>query len=54
MFEGEVDHAIRSGSRIPQAVEIIQRASMHLRPSGGEGGGRGIRASETDDVMTCL
>ena len=34
-----------------QAVEIIERAAMDLCPGGVEGSGRGIRASQADDLM---
>jgi hypothetical protein len=47
----EVDHAIRRGSCIPQAVEVIESAAMHLRSGGGENSGRGIRAGEPGDLM---
>jgi hypothetical protein len=46
-----MDHAICRGSCIPKAVEIVERAAMHLRSGGGEGSGRSIRASEPDDPM---
>jgi hypothetical protein len=36
---------------MPQAVEIIEGAAVHLCPGGGKGNGRGIRASEPDDLM---
>ena len=39
-------------SRIPQSVEIIESATVRLRPGGGERIGRGIRASEPEDLMT--
>lgn len=42
--EGEVDHSIRLGSRTPQAIQIIKRATVHRRPGSGEGGGRRVRA----------
>ena len=32
-------------------LEIIERAAVHLCSGRGEGGGRGIRASEPDDLM---
>ena len=51
MLEREVDHAIRRGRRAAQAVEVVEGAAMHLRPGGGEGSGRGIRASQPDDLM---
>ena len=51
VLEREVDHAIRRGRRAPQAVEIIERAAVHLCPGRGEGGGRGIRAGQPDDLM---
>src|SRR5262249_34114428 len=51
VLEREVDHAIRCDSCAPQAVEIIKSAGIHLCPGRGEGGGRGIRAGEPDDVM---
>ena len=51
VLEGEVDHAIRRGRCLPQAVEIVKRAALDLGPGGGEGRGRGIRAGEPDDLM---
>src|ERR1700689_157999 len=51
VLEREVDHAIRLGGRIPQNVEVVERATARLCPGGGEGSGRGIRASEPDDPM---
>ena len=51
VLEREVDHAVGRGSCIPQAVEVIERAEMHLCPGGSEGSGRGIRAGEPDDLM---
>src|ERR1019366_5175635 len=51
VLEREVDHAVRRGSCIPQAAEVIEGAAMHLCPGGGEGGGRGVRAAETGDLM---
>jgi hypothetical protein len=60
VLEGEVNHAIRCGCFTQQAVEVVERAEMHLCPGGGEGSGRGIRAgqpgvlgSEDDDVSYC-
>jgi hypothetical protein len=51
VLEREVDHAIRRGSPVPQAVEIVKGAAMHLCPGGREGSGRGIRASQPEDLM---
>jgi len=51
VLEGEVDHAIRSGSCTAQGVEVVDRAALHLCPGGGEDSGRGIRASQPDDLM---
>ncbi len=51
VLEREVDHAVRRGGRVPQAVEVVESAALHLRPGGGEGGGRGIRAGQPDDLM---
>jgi hypothetical protein len=42
VLEREVDYAIRLRRGIPQAVEIIQGAAMHLGPSRNEGVSRGI------------
>src|SRR5262249_48956462 len=53
VLEREVNHAIRRGSGTPQAVEIVNGGALHLGPDGGEGGSRGIRASESDDLMAC-
>jgi len=52
VLEREVDHSIRCGSCTPQAVEVVNGAATHLRPGGGQSGGRGIRASQPDDLMT--
>jgi len=46
-----MDHAVRRGGRVSQAVEIIESAAPDLCSRGGEGIGRGIRASEPDDLM---
>jgi len=51
VLEREVDHAIRRGSRAAQPVEIVKRAALDLYPGGGEGSSRGIRASQSDDLM---
>ena len=51
VLEREVDHAIRRGRRALQAVEVVERAALHLGPGGGERRGRGIRAGEPDDLM---
>ena len=40
-----------AGGRAAQAVEVVQGAALHLRPGGGEGSGRGVRAGEPDDLM---
>ena len=40
-----------AAAALAQAVEIIERAAVHLCSGGGEGSGRGIRASEPDDLM---
>ena len=39
------------GSGTAQGVEVVERAAMHLRPGGGEGSGRGVRAGQPDDLM---
>jgi AcrR family transcriptional regulator len=51
VLEREVDHAIRREGGAPEAVEIIKSAAMHLCAGGREGSGRGIGASEPDDLM---
>ena len=51
VLEREVDHAIGGLGRRSQAVEIIEAAAPHLCPGRGERIGRGIRASEPDDLM---
>ena len=40
-----------AAAALAQAVEIVESAAMHLCPGGGEGGGRGIRAGQPDDLM---
>ena len=51
VLEREVDHAVRRIGRRAQGVEIVERAATHLRPGGGERGGRVIRAGEPDHLM---
>ena len=40
-----------AAAALPQGVEIVKGAAKHLRPGGGEDGGRGIRAGEPDYLM---
>ena len=54
MNEGEVDHPIRRGRAGLQTVEVVESAALHRCPGGSDGSGRGIRASESDDLMTCI
>ena len=42
VLEGEVDHAVRGGRRVPQDVEVVKGAALHLRPGRGQGLGRGV------------
>src|SRR6266508_3587066 len=51
VLEREMDHAVRGGRRVPQGVDIVDGAVQHLGPGRGEGGGRGVRAGEPDDLM---
>jgi hypothetical protein len=51
MLEREVDNTVRSGSCIPQVIEIIERAAIYLCPGGAKGSGRGIGARQPDDLM---
>ena len=51
VLEREVDHAVRGGRRVPQDVEVIEGAALHLGPGRGEGRGRGIRAGQPGDLM---
>ena len=32
VLEREVDHAVRRGRRVPQAVEVVKGAALHLAP----------------------
>ena len=52
VLEGEVDHGVRRGGGLPQDVEVIDGAALHLRPGPGERSGRGVRAGEPGDLMT--
>jgi hypothetical protein len=48
VLEGEVDDAVGRGRGIPQAVEVVEGAAMHLCPGGGEGAAEASeRASPT-------
>src|ERR1035441_6588098 len=51
VLEREVDHAIGFDSGTAQAVEVVEGAAMHRCPGRGERSGRGIRASQPDDLM---
>jgi hypothetical protein len=51
VLEREVDHAIRRGGRAPQPAEVVKGAAKRLGPGRGEGGGRGVRTGEPDDLM---
>ena len=37
----------------PQALEVFERAAQHLSPGGRDGGGRGVGAGESHDVVPC-
>ena len=52
MLEREVDRTIRRGSCTPQALEVVNGAATDLGPDGRERSGRGIGASQADDLMT--
>lgn len=54
VLEREVDHAVRRGSRVPQAVEVVDRAALHLDARRGEGCRCGVRTSEPNDLVTCV
>jgi hypothetical protein len=49
--ERGVDDPVGRGRAGAQAVEVVQRAAVDLRPGGGDRGGRGIRAGEPEDLM---
>ncbi len=51
VLERQVDHAVRGGGGIAQDVEVVEAASAHLGAGGGEGGGRGVRAGQADDLV---
>ena len=40
-----------AAAALAQDVEIVEGAALHLGSGGGEGGGRGVRAGEPDDLM---
>ena len=53
MFEGEVYDAVGARGCGTQRSEVINSAAFDLRPGRGERGGRAVRASQPDDLMTC-
>src|SRR5258708_17085511 len=52
MDEGRVNHAVRSGRSAAKAFEVLERAAMHLSPSGDKRFSSCIRASEAEYLMT--
>jgi hypothetical protein len=46
-----MDDSLGLGGVGAQAVEVLQRATAYRGAGGGQGGRRGIRASEPDDLM---
>ena len=51
VLERQVDHAVGGCGPASQAVEIVERAAVHLCPGRGECIGGGVGASEPDDLM---
>ncbi len=49
--EGGVNHSIRAGRAIPQAVQVFERAAKHLGSRRGKGRGTLIRTSEAEHSM---
>ena len=47
----EVDHAVRCRRARPQAVEVLERATVDLRACSHEGLGSGVRAGESHDLV---
>jgi len=52
VLEGEMDHAIGIGSRIAEAIKIIERSSSNLDARGVQGHSRRVSACESDDGVT--
>ena len=52
MVVAEVDDAVAGVRARAQAVEVVQIAAQNLGAQAGDGGGRGVRSGETDNLMT--
>lgn len=42
----------RGGNRLSKTVEIVEGASVHVGTQGLDRGCRGVRADQTDDLVT--
>jgi hypothetical protein len=50
--ECEVDNPFRAGRPRAQSVQVVQVAAEYFGSRGGDGGGRGSRPGEPEDLVT--
>src|SRR5664280_615876 len=51
VLEGQVDDAVRRSDGLPQAVEIVEGAAVHLGPEGLHCCGGCVRTGKSDDLV---
>ena len=49
-----MNHAVRSNRSAAQTLEIVERTTMHIGACRGERLGTCVRASETEDLVSCV
>jgi hypothetical protein len=49
-----MNHTVRSSRSAAQTLEIVERTTMHFGACRGERLGTRVRASETEDLMSCV
>jgi hypothetical protein len=50
--EREVDDPVAAGRPGPQSAQVVQVTAERLGSGGGDGGGRGLRPGEPEDLVT--